>query len=58
MGVKMFLKKGYINAEVQQLRGADVFFDIPTVTGTENIMMAAVRREVKRCSEMQPRNRK
>jgi len=43
MGVKMFLKKGYINAEVQQLRGADVFFDIPTVTGTENIMMAAVR---------------
>ena len=43
MGVKMFLEKGYINAEVQQLRGADVFFDIPTVTGTENIMMAAVR---------------
>ena len=43
MGVKMFLKKGYINAEVQQLKGADVFFDIPTVTGTENIMMAAVR---------------
>jgi UDP-N-acetylglucosamine 1-carboxyvinyltransferase len=43
MGVQMFLKKGYINAEVQQLKGADVFFDIPTVTGTENIMMAAVR---------------
>jgi UDP-N-acetylglucosamine 1-carboxyvinyltransferase len=43
MGVKMFLKKGYIHAEVQQLKGADVFFDIPTVTGTENIMMAAVR---------------
>ena len=43
MGVKMFLEKGYINAEVQQLKGADVFFDIPTVTGTENIMMAAVR---------------
>jgi UDP-N-acetylglucosamine 1-carboxyvinyltransferase len=43
MGVQMFLKKGYINAEVQQLKGAEVFFDIPTVTGTENIMMAAVR---------------
>jgi UDP-N-acetylglucosamine 1-carboxyvinyltransferase len=43
MGVQMFLKKGYINAEVQQLKGADVFFDIPTVTGTENIMMAAVK---------------
>jgi len=43
MGVQMFLKKGYINAEVQGLKGAEVFFDIPTVTGTENIMMAAVR---------------
>jgi UDP-N-acetylglucosamine 1-carboxyvinyltransferase len=43
MGVQMYLKKGYINAEVQQLKGAEVFFDIPTVTGTENIMMAAVR---------------
>ena len=43
MGVQMFRKKGYINAEVQQLKGAEVFFDIPTVTGTENIMMTAVR---------------
>ena len=43
MGVEMFLKKGYINAEVKQLKGAEVFFDIPTVTGTENIMMTAVR---------------
>jgi UDP-N-acetylglucosamine 1-carboxyvinyltransferase len=43
MGVQMFLKKGYINAEVQQLKGAEIFFDIPTVTGTENLMMAAVR---------------
>jgi UDP-N-acetylglucosamine 1-carboxyvinyltransferase len=43
MGVQMFLKKGYINAEVRQLKGAEVFFDMPTVTGTENIMMAAVK---------------
>ena len=43
MGVQMFLKRGYINAEVQRLKGAEVFFDIPTVTGTENIMMAAVK---------------
>ncbi len=42
MGVEMFLDKGYINAKVDNLRGADIFFDIPTVTGTENIMMAAV----------------
>jgi UDP-N-acetylglucosamine 1-carboxyvinyltransferase len=43
MGVEMFLEGGYIHAKVQRLRGTEVFFDIPTVTGTENIMMAAVR---------------
>lgn len=43
MGVEMSLQHGYINARAEQLRGADIFFDIPTVTGTENIMMAAVR---------------
>jgi len=43
MGVEMFLDQGYINARVGRLKGADVFFDIPTVTGTENIMMAAVK---------------
>ena len=45
MGVDMFLDHGYINAEVKKLKGADIFFDIPTVTGTENIMMAAVKAE-------------
>ncbi len=43
MGVDMHLDHGYINAEVSKLKGAEIFFDIPTVTGTENIMMAAVR---------------
>jgi len=43
MGVDMFLESGYINAEADHLKGADIFFDIPTVTGTENVMMAAVR---------------
>jgi len=42
MGVEMFLDQGYINAQVDRLKGADIFFDTPTVTGTENIMMAAV----------------
>jgi len=42
MGVEMFLDGGDIHANVNRLKGADVFFDIPTVTGTENIMMAAV----------------
>ncbi len=42
MGVDMFLDQGYINASVDRLRGANIKFEIPTVTGTENIMMAAV----------------
>lgn len=45
MGVDMHLEQGYINVRVNQLKGANIFFDIPTVTGTENIMMAAVRAE-------------
>jgi UDP-N-acetylglucosamine 1-carboxyvinyltransferase len=43
MGVDMYLDRGYVNAKVDHLNGADIFFDIPTVTGTENIMMAAVK---------------
>lgn len=43
MGADMYLEQGYINARINgRLKGADIFFDIPTVTGTENIMMAAV----------------
>jgi UDP-N-acetylglucosamine 1-carboxyvinyltransferase len=45
MGVDMFLDRGYINAQADRLKGASIFFDIPTVTGTENIMMAAVKAE-------------
>ncbi|MBW1680215.1 MAG: UDP-N-acetylglucosamine 1-carboxyvinyltransferase [Deltaproteobacteria bacterium] len=41
MGVDMHLDQGYINARAPRLKGADIFFDTPTVTGTENIMMAA-----------------
>ena len=45
MGADIHLEHGYINARAQKLKGADIFFDIPTVTGTENIMMAAVTAE-------------
>ena len=45
MGVHMYLEGGYINAQVKRLKGTRVFFDIPTVTGTENAMMAAVKAE-------------
>ena len=45
MGADMHLDQGYIHATAGRLKGADIFFDIPTVTGTENIMMAAVLAE-------------
>ena len=42
MGADMYLEEGYVNARAGCLTGAEIFFDIQTVTGTENIMMAAV----------------
>ncbi|MEE8329908.1 MAG: UDP-N-acetylglucosamine 1-carboxyvinyltransferase, partial [Thermodesulfovibrionia bacterium] len=36
---------GYIKAKAKRLKGASVYFDIPTVTGTENLMMAATLAE-------------
>jgi len=41
MGAKIKLKNGYIEASAKKLIGADIKFDGITVTGTENIMMAA-----------------
>ncbi len=41
MGARIDLKHGYVEARAKQLRGAEIIFDIPTVTGTENLMMAA-----------------
>lgn len=41
MGARIHLDEGYIEARADRLRGADIYLDIPTVTGTENLMMAA-----------------
>jgi UDP-N-acetylglucosamine 1-carboxyvinyltransferase len=41
LGATIRLERGYIVAESKRLRGAEVVFDLPTVTGTENLMMAA-----------------
>jgi len=41
MGAQISLEKGYVVARAKKLKGADIYFDTPTVTGTENIMMAA-----------------
>jgi UDP-N-acetylglucosamine 1-carboxyvinyltransferase len=41
LGATIKVEHGYISAESSRLIGSEVVFDIPTVTGTENIMMAA-----------------
>jgi UDP-N-acetylglucosamine 1-carboxyvinyltransferase len=45
LGAKIQLKHGYVEARADRLRGAKIYFDISTVTGTENIMMAAALAE-------------
>lgn len=42
MGAEIHIEHGYIEAKADKLKGARVFMDIVTVTGTENLMMAAV----------------
>jgi len=41
LGADVSVENGYIRARAKRLKGARVHFDIVTVTGTENIMMAA-----------------
>jgi UDP-N-acetylglucosamine 1-carboxyvinyltransferase len=41
MGVEITLEFGYVKAKAKRLQGTDIYLDIPTVTGTENLMMAA-----------------
>jgi UDP-N-acetylglucosamine 1-carboxyvinyltransferase len=44
MGAQIDLDHGYVNVTVPsgRLSGADLYLDMPTVTGTENLMCAAV----------------
>ncbi len=42
LGAKVTSEHGYVDLETKGLKGASIYLDIPTVTGTENIMMAAV----------------
>ena len=42
MGAEIRIEHGNVHARVRdRLKGARIYFDLPTVTGTENIMMAA-----------------
>ena len=41
MGAEIAVEHGYIHAKAKRLKGARIFMDLVTVTGTENLMMAA-----------------
>jgi UDP-N-acetylglucosamine 1-carboxyvinyltransferase len=45
MGAEVVLRDGYVEAKASRLKGAEIYFDISTVTGTENILMAATLAE-------------
>jgi UDP-N-acetylglucosamine 1-carboxyvinyltransferase len=45
MGAAIEIEHGYMEASAQRLRGARIAMDVVTVTGTENLMMAATLAE-------------
>jgi UDP-N-acetylglucosamine 1-carboxyvinyltransferase len=45
MGAQIRVEGGYVLAQAARLKGARLFTDLVTVTGTENLMMAAVLAE-------------
>ena len=45
MGAHIELDSGYIVADCSRLKGTKIYFDISTVTGTENVLMAAALAE-------------
>lgn len=45
LGADIKIEHGYIDAVAPRLKGAEIYFDTVTVTGTENLMMAAVLAE-------------
>ncbi len=45
MGAEIHIEHGMIHAKAAKLKGAPIYFEAPTVTGTENLMMAAALAE-------------
>ena len=45
LGAEIRIEAGYIKAKAKRLRGAHFTFDIPSVTATENLLMAATLAE-------------
>ncbi|MEE9543607.1 MAG: UDP-N-acetylglucosamine 1-carboxyvinyltransferase, partial [Thermodesulfobacteriota bacterium] len=42
MGANIKIEHGYVLVSAEKLKGAKIYLDAPTVTGTENLMLAAV----------------
>ena len=45
LGAEVFIRNGYVEARASRLKGARIATDLVTVTGTENLMMAAALAE-------------
>jgi UDP-N-acetylglucosamine 1-carboxyvinyltransferase len=45
LGAEIDLQHGYVEARADRLKGADIYFDTVSVTGTENLLMASVLAE-------------
>ncbi len=45
MGAKVVVEEGYIRARAERLKGAHIVMEMVSVTGTENLLMAAVLAE-------------
>ena len=41
LGAEVSVEHGYVRAKANRLKGARIYLDVPTVTGTENLLMAA-----------------
>ncbi|MCW5626401.1 MAG: UDP-N-acetylglucosamine 1-carboxyvinyltransferase, partial [Burkholderiales bacterium] len=45
LGAEITIEQGYVHAQAKRLQGARIVMDMVTVTGTENLLMAAVLAE-------------
>jgi UDP-N-acetylglucosamine 1-carboxyvinyltransferase len=45
MGARIIIEHGYVHAQATRLKGAHIVMDVCTVTGTENLLMAATLAE-------------
>ena len=58
LGATVKTEHGYVEAAAERLRGTEILFDKISVTGTENLMMAAALAEGETILRMQPANPK